>query len=224
MRHYRPIATYSTMEDITNLFPESLFKRQEQTEQIVNAYLMGYGEPHIIPGTDEESIWDEKEIADDNANFCLLPDKRYGVRYTQGVMQDGLPYGYFIDIYEVIDEPEAETEFTEAQLKLIARKRRQEDEDIKRAIVREFKEHFTEPETGIDFYTNCPDDVVGYGEDAGTISKLVLGEDGCIYAWLIQEYEDSCEEFEDRYFGCDDWPQLLLNLRRGIRDGWEIEE
>ena len=224
MRHYRPIATYSTAEDISNLFPGERHMRQDRAYQIINMYLHGYGEPHIISDVDDEAIWDEKEIADDNANFFLTDDKRYGVRYTQGVMQGGLPYGYYIDIYEVIDEDADEPEFTNEQLKLITRKRRQEDEDIKRVIVREFKAHFTEPETGIDFYTNCPDDVVGYGEDAGTISKLVLGDNGCIYAWLIQEYEDSYEEFEDRYFGCDDWPQLLINLRRGIEDGWEIED
>jgi len=224
MRHYRPIATYSTAEDILNLFPEDIFKRGEQAEQIVNAYLMGYGEPSIHPGYDEEAVWDEKEIAEDSANFFLTDDKKYGVRYTEGIMQGKLPYGYWIDIYEVMDENQVEPAFTDEQLKLIARKRRQEDEDIKKVIVREFKAHFTEPETGIDFYANSPDDVVGYGEDAGTISKLVLGDDGCIYAWLIQEYEDSCEEFEDRYFGCDDWPQLLLNLRRGIEEDWEIEE
>lgn len=224
MKKYAPIAVYDNETDIKNLFPGDFTKRQLFADHIIHEYLAGKGNPRELPGYDEESVWDEKEIADDNANFYRVGDE-YGVRFTQGVInKKGKYIGFFIDIYKVIDEGDAEPEFTDERLKLIARNRRDENSKIKQVIIREFKERFTKPGTGLDFYQYCPDDVTGYGESIGTIGRMILGQDGEVYVYLIQEYEDDEEHFEDEFFGCDDWPQLLLNLRRGIQDGWEIEE
>ena len=221
MKQYRPIATYSLAEDIISLFPSDRPK-PDTGDIIYNHFKEGYGEPKLFDEPDPEAIWDEKEIMEDNANFILTGDKKHGVRFTRGTMVKGVPMGYYIDIYELVDE--VEPEFTEAQLKLISRERRTIDSKIKQVIIKEFKEHFTEPGQGLDFFQYCPDSVYGMLDECGDIGRMLLDDNGNIRVELGGEYEDPVEEFESRYFACDDWPQLLLNVRRGIKDGWTIEE
>jgi hypothetical protein len=223
MKQYKPIATYSLVEDIISLFPSDRPK-PDMGDIIYNQFKEGYGEPRLFDEPDPEAIWDEKEIMDDNANFILTKDRKHGVRFTRGTMYMGVPYGYYIDIYELIDEDTTEPEFTEAQLKLISRERRAIDSKIKQVIIKEFKEHFTEPGQGLDFFQYCPDSVYGMLDECGDIGRMLLDDEGNIKVELGGEYEDPVEEFESRYFACDDWPQLLINVRRGIKDGWTIEE
>jgi len=223
MKQYRPIAVYHTAEDIISLFPSDRPK-QDMGDIVFNHFKEGYGEPREISDPDEEAYWDEKEIMEDNANFILTGDKKHGVRFTRGAMVNGVPMGYYIDIYELVEDDEAEPEFTEAQLKLISRQRREIDSKIKQVIIKEFKEHFTEPGQGLDFFQYCPDSVYGMLDECGDIGRMLLDDEGNIKVELGGEYEDPVEEFESRYFACDDWPQLLINVRRGIREGWTIEE
>ena len=223
MKQYRPIAVYHTAEDIISLFPSDRPK-QDMGDIVFNHFKEGYGEPREISDPDEEAYWDEKEIMEDNANFILTKDKKHGVRFTRGAMVNGVPMGYYIDIYELVEDDEAEPEFTEAQLKLISRQRREIDSKIKQVIIKEFKEHFTEPGQGLDFFQYCPDSVYGMLDECGDIGRMLLDDEGNIKVELGGEYEDPVEEFESRYFACDDWPQLLINVRRGIREGWTIEE
>ena len=223
MRKYKPIAVYHTAEDIISFFPCDRPK-PDMGDIIYKRYKEGYGEPREISDPDEESYWDEKEIMEDNANFILTTDKKHGVRFTRGVMVNHVPMGYYIDIYELVDEDEVEPEFTEAQLKLISRERQAIDSQIKQVIIKEFKEHFTEPGQGLDFFQYCPDSVYGMLDECGDIGRMLLDDEGNIRVELGGEYEDPVEEFESRYFACDDWPQLLLNVRRGIREDWTIEE
>ena len=53
----------------------------------------------------------------------------------------------------------------------------------------------------------------------GCIGKMYLNADGEIQVSLVQEYEDLEEDFESRYFACDDWPLLLMSVREGIEKG-----
>lgn len=224
MNQYKPIATYHLPDDIKELFPCDRPK-PDMGDIIYNHFKEGYGEPRLIVEPDPEAIWDEKEIMEDNANFILTGDKKHGVRFTRGAMVKGVPMGYYIDIYELVDENEAEPEFTEAQLKLISRERRAINSNIKQVIIKEFKEHFTEPGQGLDFFQYCPDSVYGMLDECGDIGRMLLDDDGKIKVELGGNlYEDPVEEFESRYFACDDWPQLLLNVRKGIRDGWTIDQ
>ena len=222
MKQYRPIATYSTAQDIVDLFPADRPK-PDMGDIIYNYFKSGEGSPILIKDDDKEAYWDEKDIMEDNANFILTTDKRHGVRFTRGAMFSGVPMGYYIDIYELVED-EAEPEFTEAQLKLLSRERREMDSKIKQVIIKEFKEHFTEPGQGLDFFQYCSESVYGMLNETGDIGYMFLGEDGNIRVELGGAYENPMEEFESRYFACDDWPQLLLNVRRGIKDGWLIEE
>ena len=223
MKKYKPIATYNAVEDIKELFPTNRFNRGKQAEQIVNAYLMGYGSPRVCSNTEDEAIWDERDIDNDNANFFLTPNKEYGVRYTQGKMEGGIQHGYYIDIYEVIKEDETEPEFTDEQLKKLSRERRAVDDKIKQVIIKEFKEHFTEQGQGLDFFQYCPDSVYGMYESCGEIGQMFLDENLNVKVELGSEYDEPIEDFESRYFVCEDWPQLLINVRRGIKEGWEID-
>lgn len=224
MRKYKPIATYHMADDIISLFPNSTLKGDEASI-IYGRFKEGFGEPHIISEPDEESIWTEDEVAEDiaNGNFVLTGDKAHGVRFTRGVMNKGVPIGYYIDIYELMGD-EDEPTITDEQLKVLSRQRREMDAKIKSQIIKEFKEHFTEPGQGLDFFQYCAECVYGMLDESGEIGKMFLNDDGDIQVELGAEWEDPVEEFESRYFACDDWPQLLLNVRRGIKDGWTIEE
>lgn len=226
MRQYKPIATYSTAEDIKTLFPvDGVPAMVADAENIYKKFNEGFGNPHIIEGVDDEAIWDEKDIEEDNANFILTKDKKHGVRLTRGAyMTGGVPYGFFIDIYELIEEGDDEPNFTDGELKVISRERRAVDEKIKQVIVREFKEAFTEDGEGLDFLSNCGNPVSGMLDACGEIETMYLS-DGDIWVSLSQDGGfELDEELEDRFFGCDDWPQLLLNVRRGIKEGWTIDE
>lgn len=223
MKQYRPIAVYHTAEDIISLFPSDKPK-QDMGDIVFNHFKEGYGEPREILDPDEESYWDEEEIMEDNANFILTTDKKHGVRFTRGAMVKGVPMGYYIDIYELVDdEDEDELTITDEQLKVLSRERREMDTKIKLQIIKEFKEHFTEPGQGLDFFQYCGECVYGMLDESGEIGKMFLNDDGDIEVELGAEWEDPVEEFESRYFACDDWPQLLLNVRRGIRDEWFID-
>ena len=225
MKQYKPIATYNMADDIVALFPCDKPK-PDMADIIYNRYKEGYGGPHIISEPDEESIWTEDEVAEDvaNGNFVLTVDKKHGVRFTRGAMVKGVPMGYYIDIYELVDEDEKdELTITDEQLKVLSRERREMDTKIKLQIIKEFKEHFTEPGQGLDFFQYCGECVYGMLDESGEIGKMFLNDDGDIQVELGAEWEDPVEEFESRYFACDDWPQLLLNVRRGIRDEWFID-
>ena len=224
MRKYKPIATYYMADDIISLFPNSTLKGDEASI-IYDQFKEGFGEPHIISEPDEESIWTEDEVAEDiaNGNFVLTGDKTHGVRFTRGVLNKGVSIGYYIDIYELMGD-EDEPTITDEQLKVLSRQRREMDSKIKLQIIKEFKEHFTEPGQGLDFFQYCGECVYGMLDESGDIGRMLLDDEGNIKVELGGEYEDPVEEFESRYFACDDWPQLLLNVRRGIKDGWTIEE
>lgn len=114
--------------------------------------------------------------------------------------------------------------YTTEELRLISQRRHEEDQDIKHAIKEEFKARFKKVGQGLDFYCNADDYVYGMLDATGSIGKMYLGLDGDIKVTLVQEYEDLEEEFESRYFACDDWPQLLILVREGIEKGWYIED
>ena len=223
MKQYKPIATYNMADDIVALFPCDKPK-PDMADIIYNRYKEGYGGPHIISEPDEESIWTEDEVAEDvaNGNFVLTVDKKHGVRFTRGAMVKGVPMGYYIDIYELVGD-EGDQVISDEQLKVLSRERREMDTKIKLQIIKEFKEHFTEPGQGLDFFQYCGECVYGMLDESGEIGKMFLNDDGDIEVELGSEWEDPVEEFESRYFACDDWPQLLLNVRRGIRDEWFID-
>ena len=225
MKQYKPIAVYDNAEDIMCLFPSDRPKR-DMGDIIYNRYKDGYGNPREINEPDEESIWTEDEVAEDvaNGNFVLTGDKMHGVRFTRGAMIKGVPVGYYIDIYELVDEDEADQVISDEELKVLSRERKEMDSKIKLQIIKEFKEHFTEPGQGLDFFQYAPNCVYGMLDETGDIGRMLLDDEGNIRVELGGEYEDPVEEFESRYFACDDWPQLLLNVRRGIREGWTIEE
>ena len=223
MNQYRPIAVYHTAEDIVGLFPCDRPK-PDMGDIIYNKYKEGYGEPREIDTRNEPEAWyNEKEIMEDNANFILTSDKKHGARFTRGAMVNGVPMGYYIDIYELVEDEE-EPEFTEEQLKAISRERRAMDSKIKQVIIKEFKEHFKNPGEGLDFFQYCPDCVYGMLDECGDIGQMFLDDEGKIKVELGAEYENPVEEFENRYFACDDWPQLLINVRRGIKEDWTIEQ
>ena len=222
MNQYKPIATYHLADDIIALFPCDRFK-PDMGDIIYNRYKEGFGEPNPINEVDKSAWYDEQDIEEDNANFILTADKKHGVRFTRGSMERGVPIGFYIDIYELVEEGDDEPEFTDAQLKLIARERRAVDDKIKQVIIKEFKEHFKNPGEGLNFNEFCPDCVYGMLDETGDIGEMYLNEDGKIMVSLTQEYEDAEEEFESRYFACDNWAQLLINVRRGIKDEWLIE-
>lgn len=222
MKQYKPIATYSTAEDITNLFPCDAIK-SDMADLVFKHYKEGHGNPHEYVEPDEESIWDENEVAEDS-NFLLTKDGKHGVRFTRGVMERGIPYGFFIDIYELIEDDEDEVELTNEELKLISRERRELDAKIKLQIIKEFKARFKERGEGLDFYQYCGEVVYGMLDETGEIGKMLLDENGNIVVELGQEWEDPVVEFESRYFACDDWPQLLINVRNGIKGEWLLDE
>ena len=221
MKQYRPIATYITPQDIIDLFPADRPK-PDMGDIIYDYFKSGKGSPIPVKDDDKETYWDEKEIMEDNANFILTADGRHGVRFTRGAMIKGIPMGFFIDIYELVED-EAEPEFTEAQLKLLSRERREMDSKIKQVIIKEFKDFFKKPGEGLDFFQHCPDCVYGMLDETGDIGRMLLDDEGDIKVELGGEYEDPVVEFESRYFACDDWPQLLINVRRGIKDKWFID-
>ena len=105
MKQYKPIATYSTMEDIVDMFPCDAIK-PDMADIIYSQYKDGAGEPHKYEEPDPEANWDEDEVAEDE-NFLLTKDGKHGVRFTRGTMVKSngfaLPYGYYIDIYELIN-------------------------------------------------------------------------------------------------------------------------
>ena len=219
---YRPIATYSTAEDIVSLFPCDAIK-PDMADIIYKHYKEGFGEPREILDPDEESYWDEKEIMEDNANFILTTDKKHGVRFTRGAMVKGVPMGYYIDIYEAFDDGEPEEGITDGELEAMSRRRKEEDSKVKSQIIKEFKAAFKNEGEGLDFYEYAGNTIYGMLDTAGPIGKMVLGDDGRIYVSLIQEYEDSWECFEDDFFSVEDWPMFLLSVREGIKKGWTIE-
>ena len=221
MNQYRPFAVYHTAEDIMCLFPCDRPK-PDMGDIIYNKYKEGYGHPREFNCADEPEAWYDEDMVD-NVNFILTSDKKHGVRFTRGKMVHGVPMGYYIDLYELIEEDE-EPEFTEEQLKLISRERRELDSKIKQVIIKEFKEHFKNPGEGLDFFQYCPDCVYGMSDEVGEIGQMYLDDDLEIKVELDAEWDDPVEEFESRYFACDDWPQLLINVRRGIKDGWTIEQ
>ena len=223
MKQYRPIATYSTAQDIIDLFPADAIK-PDMADIVYNYFKSGQGNPHYFIDDDEESYFDENDIAEDKGNFFLTEDKAHGVRFTRGAMMSGVPTGYFIDIYELVPEYEDEPALTDEELKVLSRERREMDFKIKSQIIKEFKARFTEPGEGLDFFQFCGEVVYGMLDEPGDIGKMFLNDEGRIQVELGQEYEDPVEDFESRYFACDDWPQLLLNVRRGIREDWTIEE
>ena len=224
MRKYKPIASYIMADDIISLFPNSTLKGDEASI-IYGKFKEGFGEPHIISEPDEESIWTEDEVAEDiaNGNFVLTTDKKHGVRFTRGAMVKGVPMGFYIDIYELVGE-EDDLVISDEQLKVLSRERKEIDSKIKLQIIKEFKQHFTEPGQGLDFFQYAPNTVYGMLDETGEIGRMLLDDEGNIKVELGGEYEDPVEEFESRYFACDDWPQLLLNVRNGIKNGWTIEE
>ena len=223
MNQYKPIATYHLPDDIKELFPCDRPK-PDMGDIIYNHFKDGFGGPRLINEPDKEAYWDEMEIMEDNANFILTSDKKHGVRFIRGIMSKGVPYGYYIDIYELVEE-EGEPEFTDYQLKHISRERRDIDAKIKEVIIKEFKEHFTEPGQGLDFFQYCPDCVYGMLDECGDIGRMLLDDEGNIKVELGGNlYENPVEEFESRYFACDNWPQLLLNVRYGIHEGWTIDQ
>ncbi len=105
MKQYRPIATYSTMEDIVDMFPCDEIK-PDMADIIYKQYKDGAGNPHEYVEPDPEANWDEYEVAEDE-NFLLTEDGKHGVRFTRGAMLKSngfsLPYGYYIDIYELVE-------------------------------------------------------------------------------------------------------------------------
>lgn len=109
MKQYKPIACYDSAEDILALFPCDRPK-PDMGDIIYNRYKEGFGEPRKIDtGDDPFSFWTEEEIEEDKRNFILTADKLHGVRFTRGrMMASGVPMGYYIDIYELIQEPEEE--------------------------------------------------------------------------------------------------------------------
>lgn len=105
MKKYKPIAVYSSAEDIIDLFPCDAIK-PDMGDIIYKQYMAGHGTPRRIDCANEpESWWTEKEVNADK-NFVLTSDKLHGVRFTRGVKQHGLPMGYFIDIYGLVGEDE----------------------------------------------------------------------------------------------------------------------
>lgn len=99
---YRPIACYNTAEDILNLFPFD--ERNALTaEYIIQRFNEGFGDPHKYDETDPESYWTEAEVKEDE-NFFIVSDGKYGVRYTKGAIASGIPFGFYIDIYEAVSE------------------------------------------------------------------------------------------------------------------------
>lgn len=114
--------------------------------------------------------------------------------------------------------------FTNEELKNLSEVRYEQDRTIKQAIKDEFKARFKNWGDGLDLYENAAECVYGMLDTTGEIGKMILGEDGGIKVTLIQEYEDAVEDFESRFFACDDWPLLLMLVRKGIAEGWEIED
>jgi len=231
MHYYRPIASFTKAGDIKELFPFDITRKLEAATNVVNYYLNGHGQPHEIEGDDEEARVFPNEMDEyglvpvigDYAVSFIPGDKEAlfgGKKETVGYEN----HGYFIDIYQLTDTEDDTDNFTDDELTLISKRREIENRAIKDCIVREFKARFTRPESGIDFYTYASVDVEGMGDSVGTIGKMTLNWDGKIQVSLIGEYEDDIEDFEDAFFECDDWPQLLLNVRQGIRDEWWDEE
>ena len=231
MKYYRPIASYDKAGDIKELFPFDITRKLEAATNVVNYYLNGHGQPHEIEGDDEEARIYPNEMDEyglvpvigDYAVAFIIGDKEVlfgGKKETVGYEN----HGYFIDIYQLTDTEEDTDNFTDDELTLISKRREIENRAIKDCIVREFKARFTRPESGIDFYTYASVDVEGIGDSVGTIGKMTLNWDGKIEVSLIGEYEDDIEDFEDAFFNCDDWPQLLINVRQGIRYEWWDED
>jgi len=102
MEKYKPIASYTSPEDIIAMFPCDGLK-PDMADIIYKQYTSGEGYPHKYNELDEEAYWDEDEIAGDR-NFILTEDKKHGIRFTPGIMSKGIPYGYYIDIYEAFDD------------------------------------------------------------------------------------------------------------------------
>ena len=231
MKYYRPIASYDKAGDIKELFPFDITRKLEAATNAVNYYLNGHGQPHEIEGDDEEA----RVFPDEMGEYGLVPViGDYAVSFIPGDKEALFggekeivgyeSHGYFIDIYQLTDTEEDDESLNDQELQVIIKQRERENRIIKEAIIREFKARFTEPGEGLDFYANASNDVEGLGETLGIIRSMFLNENGEIQVWHVQEYEDCVEDFEAGYYNCVDWPQLLLNVRQGIRDEWFLDE
>ena len=115
-------------------------------------------------------------------------------------------------------------ELTNEYLKKLSAERVELDQQIKQTIKDEFKARFKKVGEGLDLYSHASTYVYGMLDATGCIGQMFLNGDGEIQVLLVQEYEDLQEEFESRYFACDDWPMLLLLVREGIEKNWLIDD
>ena len=223
---YRYLGYYNDNADIKDIIDSIGWGKPNAT---ANYYAGGFGNFHI---SDSEDVLNENDA--DGKRFLLSDDKKYIMGFTDGKKllltkgmdkneEEVLNAGYYIDIW-VADEKLPV--FTDEELEELTERRRKENKMIKDVIRDEFKSVFKKAGEGLDFSEYAPDCVVGSLDETGEILKMMLVEDDgelLIKVELCQEYEDVWEDFESRYFGCDDWPQLLLNVREGIKGGWFIE-
>lgn len=171
-----------------------------------------------------------------SGHASITEDKKYIVVFDEGdrglllMRQEG--HGYAIKIYERVDDEEEkvpEIDLSNERLAEMSKERREQDMAIKQEIIKEFKAHFKyEPDkeglTGLDFYSYADNAIYGMLDNAGEIMQMYIGADDRVWVILTGDYEDVEEDFESRYFACEDWAQLLINVRKGIEKGWNIGE
>lgn len=111
MLAYKPIGYYNDAEDIIDLFPNATLKGDE-ADMVVKYMQDGYGAFHTIDHPDLDgyiSVNQAKEY-----RLVLTADKKHAVSFSMGnltmLLDHNDQHGYYIDIYELVDEPELDGE------------------------------------------------------------------------------------------------------------------
>lgn len=224
MNKYSYLGYYNDNADIKGIIQDKGWNDPNK----VQSYLEdGYGKFYSGSSDDEECM----TISDvDNKTVFVTNDGKYIVKFSEGryVALDeddhtSINASFFIDIWKA-EEVDEESSFSDTALFRLSEKRSQENRRIKSVIKDEFKAVFKKTGEGLDLYSNANTYVYGMLDATGCIGKMFLNGDGKIQVLLVQEYDDLEEDFENRYFACDDWPMLLLLVRQGIREEWYIND
>ena len=225
MNKYKYIGYYNDNADIKDIIENKGWNNPDE----VASYLEdGYGKFYHDDANDETHMC----ISDvNNKDIFVSSNNKYIIKFSEGhyvALDEDDHYsvnaGFYIDIWEYEDEGDKTLDLSTEALKNMSAKRHIEDRAIKCAIKDEFKARFKNPGEGLNFYENA--DMYAYGmlDATGEIGKMFLAGDGEIKVTIVQEYEDAVEDFESRYFACDDWPLLLMLVRKGIEEEWLIED
>lgn len=99
MAKYKHIGYYNDYEDCTHIFGES-------PERILERVKAGFGSYHKVDNPEDDTKIDDSEFQPDSLFMQKTADNQYLVRYERG--NHNTKDGWYIDIYQLDDEPEEE--------------------------------------------------------------------------------------------------------------------